>query len=183
MISPFAAVTLLSVLTVFGQALSLVLIVCLLLEHATKQPSALATWIARHGLLLMLIVAAVSTAGSLFFSDIAGWTPCKLCWYQRIFMYPQVPLLALAWWKRDRGIARSILLLSLFGLVIATGHYKEQVLAALHPAAEALKPCDATGVSCAKTPIFEFGYITIPLMAFTAFLLNITGSWAMLRRK
>jgi hypothetical protein len=34
------------------------------------------------------LVSSVATAGSLFFSEIAGFVPCELCWYQRICMYP-----------------------------------------------------------------------------------------------
>jgi disulfide bond formation protein DsbB len=179
--SPFPVVDALSILTIVGQLLSLVCIVLLL----TKQKSVLtflSDWLSSHGLLLMFILALTATSGSLFFSDIAGWTPCKLCWFQRIFMYPQVLLLGLALWQKDRRIARYIILLSVIGLVFAAFHYGEQVNVALHPVkVDLLKPCDATGVSCAKTPIFAFGYITIPLMAFTAFLLNIFGSLFVLR--
>jgi len=179
----FQVVTAFSVLTVLGQAIVLVLAAALLAEKIGGKPSfALTRWVSSHGLLLMLIVAALATGGSLFFSDIAGWTPCKLCWLQRIFMYPQVLLLALALWKRDRGMAPYILLLSMIGLVIAIGHYAEQIQAVLTPL-DPTVPCDTTGVSCAKTPIFQFGYITIPVMAATAFLLNICGSISMMRSK
>jgi disulfide bond formation protein DsbB len=176
--SPFTLITLLSVLTVFGQVLSAVLIAALLtgtLRHLTG-------WISRNAVTLMSVVAITATAGSLFFSDIAGWTPCKLCWYQRIFMYPQVPILLLALWKRDRSIAPYILTLCAIGAVIAAVHYGEQVNLALHPSMEVV-PCDDTGVSCARTPTFAFGYITIPLMALTAFAMNAAGSLCMLQKR
>ncbi len=136
----------------------------------------------------MLIVAAAATSGSLYFSDIAGWTPCKDCWYQRIFMYPQVLLLAVALWKKDRHIALYILTLSIIGMGIAIDHYAEQVEAAFAavgaPEIDPLIPCDNSGVSCAKTEIhFTFGYITIPMMALTAFVLNMIGSLFMLRQQ
>ena len=175
-------VTSLSVLTVVGQIIS-VLIGILLLStpRATEKPSL--RWLSRHGLSLMLITAVLATAGSLYFSEVAGWTPCKLCWLQRIFMYPQVVLLALAIWKNDRGIAPYILALSVIGLAIAAFHYSEQVMAVLNPVDfDSNVPCDTSGTSCRSTPFFHFGYITIPMMAFTAFLLNILGSLVVIRR-
>ena len=180
LMSPFPIVTILSVLTIAGQLLSVFLIV-LLLTRQNVLPR-LRGWISSNGLLLMLIVTLTAMTGSLFFSDIAGWTPCKLCWFQRIFMYPQVLLLGLAIWFRDKGIARYIILLSLLGLVIAAFHYGEQVMAALNPIEiDPDIPCDTSGTSCRSTPFFHFGYITIPMMALTAFIMNIVGSLFVLR--
>ncbi len=167
-------VSFLSVLTLVGQVIA-VLILLLLMRG-----SRLFSWIATHGLPLMLLVAGIGTAGSLYFSDIALWTPCKLCWLQRIFLYPQVPILIVALWKRDRRIAPYIFVLCMIGIVIAAGHYAEQVSAAMRPS-DPLVPCDTSGTSCASTPFFHFGYITIPMMAFTAFALNALGSIAILR--
>lgn len=179
--SPFPVVTALSVLTIAGQLLSVSLIV-LLFTRPKDSPSPFSVWISSHGLLLMLIVALTATTGSLFFSDVAGWTPCKLCWFQRIFMYPQVLLLGLAIWFKDKTIARYIILLSVIGLLIAAFHYGEQVMAALNPVAvDPNVPCDTSGTSCRSTPFFNFGYITIPMMALTAFLMNIVGSLFVLR--
>jgi disulfide bond formation protein DsbB len=169
-------VTFLSALTIVGQAIVVVLAV---LALQRKVPA----FVARNSLLLMFIVSLAATGGSLFFSDVAGWTPCKLCWFQRIFMYPQTILLALALWKRDKGIAGYILILSLLGMIVAALHYGEQVHLALQPPDAVPEPCDATGVSCARTPFFHFGYITIPMMALTAFALNAMGSLIVLRRK
>lgn len=126
----------------------------------------------KYGLLLMFVTSLMATLGSLFFSDIAGWTPCKDCWLQRIVMYPQVVLILVALYRRDTGIAPYILALSLIGLVLSGHHYWEQVDAAMTPL-DPLVPCDATGESCAATKIkFTFGFITIPVMAFSVFLLN-----------
>ena len=180
----FDVVRILSILTVFGQALAVIILIALLLEASTKHASRFISWFSHYGLLLMLIVAMTATIGSLFFSDIAGWNPCKDCWFQRIFMYPQVILLGIALWKKDRTIALYILVLSLIGMGIAIDHYADQVQAAFFPAPESLEPCDTSGESCAKTQIkFTFGYITIPMMALTAFLLNALGSISLLRRK
>ncbi len=167
-------VTLLSALTIVGQVIALGLL-ALVLQRSSRVEQSISNWIVRHSVLLMLIVALVATGGSLFFSEIAGWTPCKLCWLQRIFMYPQVILLAVALWRKERSIAWYILALSIIGIIFSIVNYGEQVQAHLNPLplGGSLKPCDASGVSCAGTEIkFAFGYVTIPLMAATAFLMN-----------
>lgn len=170
-----SVVTGLSVLTIIGQCIVVLLALAIIFEwNGHLASDAVVSFVAKHALVFMLIVAVIATSGSLFFSEVAGWAPCADCWYQRIFMYPQVILLALALWKRDRGIVSYILILSIIGSLIAIDHYSDQVVAALTPA-DPLKPCDATGVSCAATPFFHFGYITIPMMAMTAFFLNIIG--------
>lgn len=182
------AVTALSVLTVIGQIIIAVLLISLLSEKIRKRHTRVLSFFTKNALLLMLIVAIAATLGSLYFSEIALWTPCKDCWIQRIFMYPQVILLGIALWKKDTKIAPYILALSVLGIIIAVDHYTEQVRANFFPVPNEegvnmlLKPCDASGVSCAKTQIhFTFGYITIPLMACTAFVLNTIGSLLLLR--
>ena len=47
------------------------------------------------------LVATLATAGSLYFSEVAGFAPCTLCWYQRIAMYPLVVILGAAIVKRQ----------------------------------------------------------------------------------
>lgn len=167
----------LSILTVAAQVLFVVLGILLLRARGSAPAHPLLAWVSAHALWLMLIVALTAMGGSLFLSDIAGWTPCKLCWYQRILMYPQVFLLALALWKKDRTIAPYILLLSALGAAVALWHWGEQVSATLWPeAVDPNAPCDITGTSCRTTYTFRFGYITIPMMAFSAFLLNAIGA-------
>lgn len=181
----------LSLLTIVGQVISICIFLLLLKDIFTKSEGRITRWVSKYGLLLMLIVTLTATCGSLFFSEIAGWTPCKDCWLQRIFMYPQVILLVIALWKKDRKIAMYILPLCIIGAIIAFDHYSDQVKVALHPIIDKengvnalLKPCDASGVSCASTQIqFAYGYITIPMMALTAFILNAIGSVLILRKR
>ena len=71
---------------------------------AARWKSAFADEIGPQALVLAFLVAAISMSGSLYFSEGAHFTPCKLCWYQRIAMYPLVPVLGLAAWRRDDGI-------------------------------------------------------------------------------
>lgn len=125
--------------------------------------------VAQHNLKLAFIVALTATLGSLFYSDIAKFTPCILCWFQRIFMYPQAILLGIAAYKRDYGIKVYATALSLVGGAISVLHYYEQIT--YNP----LIPCASVGysVSCTERFVMTYGYITIPLMALTAFALII----------
>lgn len=130
----------------------------------------------------MFVVALVATAGSLFFSEVAGIVPCVLCWYQRIAMYPLVAIAAVGLWKRDANLAYYVLPLCIVGGAIAAWHYGEHVWTALHPH-DPSEPCSLDGISCAVPPFVHFGYVTIPLMAFTAFALELVGcAWLLKKR-
>ena len=181
----FFFVDILAMLTVLGNILVPLLILVLAWEIVSKKGcSSITRFIARHGLLLMLIVAVIGTTGSLYFSEVMLWRPCRFCWIQRLFMYPQVFLLGLALILHDRGIVRYVLFFSVIGMLAAGWHYYEQVMAILYPAVyDVMEPCDATGISCKATEILYFGYITIPVMAFIGFALNALGSIAVLREK
>lgn len=110
--------------------------------------------------------ALLATAASLFLSEVLGYPPCVLCWYQRIAMYPLVPLIAAGILRRDRGIHLYVLPLSVIGLAIAL--YHNLLYIGIIP--EAASACRA-GVSC-TTRFFEwFGFITIPFLSLTAFAL------------
>ena len=102
----------LSILTLTGDLILIILALCLFLSFAFKNKINLSSKILdifrNYGLGIALIAAAVATSGSLFFSEIAKFVPCKLCWYQRIFMYPQVILLLIANIKQDYNIKKYI---------------------------------------------------------------------------
>ncbi len=131
--------------------------------------------IINRGFLFAFIVATVATVGSLFYSEVAQYEPCKFCWFQRIFMYPLVLLLGMFLDSRDRKIiARPAMVLAIIGGIIALYHYYIQ----LSPAS-ALVPCSAVGVSvsCTSREFTHLGYITIPMMSLTAFVLIILFLW------
>jgi disulfide bond formation protein DsbB len=120
-----------------------------------------------NGLKLAFLVALTCTLGSLFYSDVLGYEPCKFCWFQRIFMYPQVILLGLALWKKDSNMSFYSIVLSIIGGLIALNHY------VLQTTGTSILPCSAVGysVSCSKVFVMHLGYITIPFMAFVGFML------------
>ena len=125
-------------------------------------------FIAKHGLTLAWTIALIATGSSLFYSNIMHFNPCNLCWWQRIFMYPQTVLLGLAVYRKDKKIIPYVLPLLVIGAVIALYHVYLQF------GGNPLIPCSATGANpCAFRPVFAYGYISIPTMSLTAFLLMI----------
>jgi disulfide bond formation protein DsbB len=115
------------------------------------------------------LVAAVATAGSLFFSQVLEFAPCELCWYQRICLFPLVLVLARGLFPLDRGVVRYALPLAGVGALVAAYH----VLVYEGVIPESLRPC-ARGVSCREEYIEFFGFVSIPLLALLAFAV-ITG--------
>jgi disulfide bond formation protein DsbB len=109
------------------------------------------------------LVSIFATGGSLYFSEIAGFVPCELCWMQRIFMYPLVILLGIASFKGDSHIIGYVLPLSIIGGCFSIYHYIEQKFGA--------PSICSSGVPCSGEYINWLGFITIPLLAFTAFFL------------
>jgi len=113
-------------------------------------------------------VAAVSMAGSLYLSEGAHFPPCVLCWYQRIAMYPLVPVLALAARRHDHDVKVYALPLAVIGALISAYH----VLVERYPSLET-GACDPTN-PCSIVWVRRFGYLTIPTMALSAFALIAT---------
>lgn len=116
-----------------------------------------------------LVVSGIAMSGSLYFSEVAHYAPCVLCWYQRILMYPHVLLVAVSLVKRTRQITDHILALSGLGAVIAAFHYYEQITETQ------IVTCGVVGfsASCTEKFFLELGYITIPTMALTAFVMIV----------
>ncbi len=120
-----------------------------------------------HGLLLAFFVALGASAITLVYSEVFGFAPCGLCWLQRVFLYPQVVLLGIALWKKESRIADYSLGLSVLGgLVALYQHYLQMGGVSVLPC-----PSAGAGTDCAQRFVFEFGYITFPLMAATVFAL------------
>jgi disulfide bond formation protein DsbB len=127
--------------------------------------AALARAVAPSALWLAFAVATVATLGSLYYSEVAHFIPCRLCWYQRIAMYPLVPMLGLAALRDDRGVRRHALVLTAFGAPISAWH----LLVERFPNLES-GVCDPAN-PCSLVWVNTFGYLTIPTMALSAFAL------------
>lgn len=110
-------------------------------------------------------VAFLATAGSLYFSEVAGFEPCRLCWYQRIAMYPLVILLGIAAARRERAGAFYTIGLAFIGALVSTYHVALEWFPSLDSGA-----CSVT-TPCTLIWFRVFGFISLPTLALTAFLL------------
>lgn len=113
---------------------------------------------------LAALVAGTAMIGSLFFSEVLGYPPCTLCWYQRIAMYPLAPLLGIAAVRRDLSVRLYAWVLAGSGLLISVYHYIIQWMPDLEATGCAVdNPCTAVFVR-------EFGFVSIPFMALCGFI-------------
>lgn len=118
---------------------------------------------------LVWVAALMATAGSLFFSEVMELPPCVLCWYQRMAMYPLVLMVGTGIATRDSRWKVYSLPLALVGLAISI--YHNLLYYGVIP--ESITPCKQ-GISCTTVQIEWLGFITIPLMALTVFILVST---------
>lgn len=121
-------------------------------------------FIKQNILYIALLQVVVGMFFSLYFSEVMKLSPCVLCWYQRIALYPLVAIIPIGIFKKDTDLPLYVLPLSIIGMVIALYHN----LLYYGVISESLAPCTA-GVSCTTKLIEMFGFITIPLMSFAAF--------------
>jgi len=118
-------------------------------------------WAPRAALPTAAAITVVTTLGSLYYSEVAGYPPCVLCWYQRIAIYPQVVILGVAAWRRDARVWMTSVPLAAIGIAISAWH----VAVERNPALAG--PCDPDN-PCAIRWVEEFGFLTIPTMALIA---------------
>lgn len=133
--------------------------------HKALANSPIVTFVSRY----ILPIGFFTTLGGVFltllYSEVFHYLPCDLCWLQRIFLYPQMFLFALAWYRKDRNILPYSMLLSVFGFVIALYHHLLQM------GYDVYKPCSTApfAVDCSKPSFIEFGVVTFPFMAVVLF--------------
>lgn len=152
--------------------IALVAMLVLVLVNRLRTP---APWMGRArdaALPLATAVATVSMLGSLYYSEVAGLRPCRLCWYQRGAMYPLAILLLVALFTQRRHLWRFALPLALVGAVIAGYHYTIQ----RNPAVAAEAICDVD-LPCTAVELWEFGFISLAYMALSAFLFVAAAMW------
>jgi hypothetical protein len=115
---------------------------------------------------LAFVVAAVTTAGSLFYSEVKGFLPCELCWFQRICMYPLVAVLGVGLLRRERGSRWYAAPLVAIGAPLALYHWLVERVPSLAESSS----CSAF-VPCSVPYFEELGYVTLAFMDMSAFLL------------
>ena len=133
---------------------------------------AVLNFVGKHTLIFGFLVSLGAIVGSLFYSEIIGFEACVLCWWQRVFLYPQAVLFAVALWKNDRSVFSYIIPLAAIAGIIAL--YQTYV----YMGGASLLPCTAAEGACSKIYVKEFGYITIPSMSLTIALYLLFIAWA-----
>ncbi|MFA6608564.1 MAG: disulfide bond formation protein B [Candidatus Paceibacterota bacterium] len=158
----------LSLGTIIGIMLAIVWVCLLIVTLKTKKDNPVLSFIAQYALPIGFFISLGGAFFTLTYSDYLGVLPCGLCWFQRVFLYSQIFLYGLAWYKNDRKIFIYTLTLSLVGLIIAIYHHYLQM------GYSELLPCPvvASTIDCAKPTLFEFGFVTLPLMAAILFVFS-----------
>lgn len=140
----------------------------ILSDTALDVYEALARRIHPRSMVAAWIVAVLATVGSLYFSEVARFTPCTLCWYQRIAMYPLVVVLGIAAMRRERRAAAGAATLALIGAAIAGYHVALEWVPSLDTGA-----C-AAAAPCTFVWFREFGVFSLPTLALVGFMLILT---------
>jgi disulfide bond formation protein DsbB len=124
------------------------------------------------------IQTVIATAGSLYFSEVMGFEPCKLCWLQRIFMYPLVIILYIGIRNKDKNLAKYVLPLAGIGWLISAYHnflyYQSTNTNSLF--------C-VLGAPCTEKYISWLGFVSIPLLALIAFSVIIVAMVMVIKGK
>lgn len=150
------------------QILSLLLIGYLIYKKITKREIAfLENIFSTNGMLLGSLSALLAIIGSLVFSDYYMVPPCKLCWIQRIFIYPQALILGIAAFKKDVLAWTYSLWLTILGGLVALYQVNEQFgISEIIPEADCATGPDA---ACSQIHMLEFGYISFPVVSLSLF--------------
>lgn len=161
--------------TLFGQILIAVLLVLLFGKNNKSSLHKHYLFFKQNALTFIFIVSSSATLGSLFLSEIVSFVPCMLCWWQRIFMYPISIISLIALIRNDKNSVFYILPLSIIGAVIAAYHYIVQFF-------PNLLECSEEVARCSTIQFAELGYITIPVMSLTTFMLIAISSLFLIRK-
>jgi disulfide bond formation protein DsbB len=176
MVTVTGAQVLFAVLALVANVGVVTVFVALLCRSRWRRARQLLVSIRPLALFLAWLVAGVAMIGSLYFSEVAHYEPCRLCWYQRIAMYPIAVILAIAVAKRDYGVRKYVVPIVLLGAVISMYHY----LIEWYPNLEGDGTC-SVAVPCNFVWFRRFGFVTLPYMALSGFLFIAT--FASLRPK
>ncbi len=130
----------------------------------------------RQALLVAWATATFGMLCSLYLCEGRGWTPCFLCWYQRICLWPLSLILGVAWFRRKGDVAAFVLPQAVLGLALAS----YQVLIQEVSGRDVLGICRA-GPDCARKIAIGLGPISIPMLSWTAFAIVVTAL-ALVRR-
>ncbi len=155
-----------STLIALGTIAIQIFIVVMVVAWIMKAP--LASWIGKNATVILAVIFIGSTIGSFIYQYGFGYEPCLLCWYQRIAIIPIAILSLTGNLTKSRLLRRQILILATIGFIIALFHNYIDIFPG-----SGVDVCGATSVSCLVRYVYEFGYITIPMMSATILLAGI----------
>lgn len=153
-------------LLAIGALILLASLVVLVVAWLTDNP--ILEWVTNHASLILRIIFAAAVLSSLIYSNYFNYAPCLLCWYQRICIFPTAILLFTDDIRRSKLLQRQILLLTSAGFIISIIHNIETIFP--H---SGIDVCGTSGVSCLNQYVFQFGFVTIPLMSAITLLSGI----------
>lgn len=155
----------------------IVTLAALALEERMTWTSAWLTQVRASGLWIICMITTGAMLGSLYFSEIVGFAPCKLCWYQRIGIFSIAIISLAAALRNDKNIARYTIVLAPIGLVVSTYHYLLEWFPTLETNVCSLD------VPCTAVWFRELGFVTLCFMAGCAFITVIAVSLAIMREQ
>lgn len=151
-------------LTLLSNIIFVTVLVAIILHSETRTKAY--NFIHKYILELLFWGTIAAVVGSLAYSEIVGFPACDLCWYQRIFIYPQAILLFIAMRRKDKSIIDYLVPLSMMGALISLYHSFVQWGFSFG----SILACTSIGGECAKVYVKEYSYITIPFMSFSVFI-------------
>lgn len=157
-----------SILALVALGGSMALWVLRLVSRFSASASTFVRSVGDAALPLAAAVAIGATAGSLYFSEIANFTPCKLCWWQRIAMFPLSITLSTAAARRDWSVRWYVLPAAAFGLCVSVYHYVIEWFPTLEKTSCSLE------APCTQVWFRTFGFSSLAFMAGCGFIAIIT---------
>lgn len=129
------------------------------------------SFLGRYSVHLAFLVSLAAILGSLFYSEVIGFEPCVLCWWQRVFLYPSAVILLVSLIKNDKSVFMYVVPLTLIaGLVALYQSYANF-------GGISVLSCTGAEGACSKLFVKEFGYVTIPVMSLTVSLYVLFLAW------
>lgn len=153
-----------SLLAIVAGVGALVLLISRLAARTSAAAARLVIAVDDAALWLAFLVAGTCMAGSLYFSEVANFEPCRLCWFQRVAMYPLAVILLVAAIRRDRAVRWYVGPIAAIGALVSTYHY----LVEWYPSLEG-GSC-GIGPACSAIWFRELGFVTLSFMALCGFV-------------
>ncbi|MBU0957586.1 MAG: disulfide bond formation protein B [Nanoarchaeota archaeon] len=169
MVSVESVTGMLSFMTLIGILFVLFVLGLIIYNYYSKKKIRI-KFFEENGLLFAFLVAVVSMLGSLYFSEIVGYEPCRFCWFQRIFVYSSVVVLFVGLYRKAKDVVYYVVPLTVIGVVIGAYHYYIQ----LFPSSGG---CLQEAVACSTKFVFDYGLVTLPLMGVVSNLIVLSLMW------